>query len=78
MDVNVIRPRDARIELQRIFPHGFVDGLADVRRVLAVVGRKETAAADVIRVRRFLEYRSAQRGESKLRWADFVEYLEAM
>jgi hypothetical protein len=78
MDLYELRTRDVRVEFQRMFPHGFLESLADVRRVLAVLGRKDVAAADVIRVRRFLESRAEQRGENKLRWADLLEYLDSM
>jgi repressor of nif and glnA expression len=77
MDQYDVRTRDVRVELQKIFPHGFVESLADVRQVLTALGRKEAAAADAIRVRRFFESRAMQRGESKLRWADLLEYLES-
>lgn len=67
--------KDIRLELSRLFPHGELDQINDVRTAVKVIGRNQISSADVHSLVKYLDDISQWRGDRKMRWSDLVEYL---
>lgn len=67
--------KDLRIELNRLFPHGELDSINDVRTAIKVIGRNQISSADVHSIVKYLDAVGQWRGDRKMRWADMIDFL---
>lgn len=67
--------KDIRIEFNRIFPHGDLDTINDVRSAVKIIGRNQISSADIHSLVKYLDAVGQWRGDRKMRWADLIDFL---
>jgi hypothetical protein len=67
--------REIRIEMDRIFPHGELETIPDVRQAIKIIGRSQISSADIHALVKYLDSVGQWRGDRKMRWIDILNQL---
>ena len=64
-----------QIELERVFPHGGLENISDVRTALKIFGRDHISGADVSAIVKYLDAMSQWRKDRSMKWLDIINYV---